>query len=177
MENGLDYQEIVRRAIRTASEPLPTLPFDSSSVFPLARRPGFRIPHSTRYVVDGMVVPPDDVRREIDACWTRNMETPNQDPRIKPKQQVPFSSKKELYRLWWVSGSLCNLSGVKGNWIENSPFKLCFDQKVPKSKGGDYLIGNLQIILSCENTAKWDYENGEAIEWMSGYKHYGGRDD
>ena len=170
MENGIAYQNIVRHAIRAAPETLPTLPFDSHSEFPLPHRQGYRIPLSNRHVVNGQVVPPPDVKFELDAIWKRNMETPNQDPRIKPKKQVSFCSKQELYRLWWVSANQCNMSGVKGNWNPNSPFKLCFDEICPKSTGGDYLIGNLQIILSCVNTAKWDYENQETKEWMAGYK-------
>ena len=171
MEHGVEYQNRLRAAIRAVPEPPhPVLPFDSASVFPLHHRQGYRIPHSNRHVVNGDVVPPKSVSDEIDSIWG-NMYQPNRDSRIKKvKRQVPVAFKQELYRLWWVSADLCNLSGVKGNWTPNSPFKLCFDEIRPKSKGGDYSIGNLQVILTCVNTAKWDYENQETKEWMAGYK-------
>ena len=105
MDNGAGYRLAVRNAIRAASTPLSTLPFNSMSVFPLVHRLEFHIPHSNRYVDGkGIVTPPDDVAREIDSIWA-NMYQPNRDSRIKKvKQQAPVASKQELYRLWWVSG-------------------------------------------------------------------------
>ena len=59
------------------------------------------------------------------------MKTPNAN-----KKQVSFRSKQELYKLWWLSGDVCNKSGVLGNWSVNSHLKMCFDRIYPGSLGG-----------------------------------------
>jgi hypothetical protein len=167
MEHGLDYQENVRDAIRSAEHPLPTLPFTASTIFPIPHREGYRIPHSEAFVINGIVVPPKDVADEIEAIWYRNMVTPNTG-----KKQVEYPPQVQpLFRLWWVSGDLSNLSGAEGSWVPNNYNKLCFDRILPGSKGGNYLIENILIILDAENSAKWDYPNEEATSWMAQYKH------
>ena len=94
------------------------------------------------------------------------MVTPNTG-----KKQVEYSILQDLFRLWWVSGDLSNLSGAEGSWVPNHDLKLVFDRIIPGSNGGSYLIENVQIILEAENSAKWDFPNEEAISWMAQYKH------
>jgi hypothetical protein len=159
MGNGLDYQQIVRRAIRDA--PPPPL---------MTERPPRRLT--------------DSDKRMINACWSNNMKNQR-------RGNVPYASKEELYLLAEKSGGICNLSGVHGNWEVNSPFKFAFDRIVPGFKGGKnlkeslekaskfslsppcvgtYQIHNLQIILSCVNTAKCAFNNEDIVQWLTGYK-------
>ena len=85
---------------------------------------------------------------------------------------MPQASKEELYALVWLQNNICNLSGVKGDWIPNSLFKLSFDEVVPRNpalktvQGGDYTLGNIQIVLVALNEMKWNYSNAAAIEYL-----------
>jgi hypothetical protein len=166
MEHGFEYQATVRQAIRSSPAPLPTLPFDQATIFPIPQQEGYRISHSDKFVINQIVVPPNDVADEIYKIWNANMVTPNTG-----MKQVKYPPIQDLFRLWWVSGDVSNLSGAKGSWVPNDYVKLCFDRILPGSKGGFYLIENIQIVLDAENSAKWDYPNEEAISWMAQYKN------
>jgi hypothetical protein len=86
---------------------------------------------------------------------------------------VPYASKEELYALVWQQSSICNLSGVKGDWKSNSLTKLSFDEIVPRNpaddevQGGDYTLHNIQIVLRAINEMKWNYSNEEAVEYLN----------
>jgi hypothetical protein len=86
---------------------------------------------------------------------------------------VKGCSVQDLYRLCWVSGDVCNLSGVAGSWEANSPLLLTFDRVMPGAKGGTYEWWNLQVVLVTANTAKWDFSLEEELEWMASYKRVG----
>lgn len=161
MENDIGYQQQVRRAIWAAPTPLPVSPW------PYIANSGYRRPHSDVYIVDGVVVPPTDVAAAIKAIHIR-MNRPNHDKRLKNKKvkQVDVDLQG-LFRIWWLSGDLCNLSGVKVSWESNDVWKAAFDRIVP---GGPYAADNIQILANCINTAKWDHSNDDAVDWMSNFK-------
>lgn len=167
MEHDLEYQSTVRQAIRAAAIPLPVSHSTATSSDTLDLSV-FRQPHSRQYLVNGRVCPPAGVIEAIRkihrymsnyAGWDKRLVTVKVQPEVSPLYS--------LYVLWWLSGDVCGISGVRGDWQANSPFKLCFDRVVP---GGSYKVENLQIILCCVNTAKWDHSDEETREWMRGYK-------
>ncbi|KAI8826485.1 hypothetical protein BJ741DRAFT_583718 [Chytriomyces cf. hyalinus JEL632] len=173
MVNDAIYQATICNAIRAAPMPVTIRPDLLNDVIAYART-SQRLPHDAHYVRNGVVTPPPAIMKAINEFWSRNIETPNDDPHLSgPKKLLAGCSKQDLYKLWWLSGGICNLSGVKGDWKQNSDFLLTFDRIVPGSKGGTYEWWNLQIVLVTVNMAKWDYSQDEAIEWITGYKKNG----
>ncbi|KAI8619186.1 hypothetical protein BC830DRAFT_1078704 [Chytriomyces sp. MP71] len=125
MENNAVYQATIRHAIRAASTPVAIHPDLLEDVVTFAR-------------TNWIVISPPDVKKTIDTFWTRAVENPDRDTRLnRQRAAVSFSSKQHFYRLWWVSGDIRNLSGIKGNWEENnSEFLLTLDRIVPGAKWG-----------------------------------------
>ena len=80
--------------------------------------------------------------------------------------------KRATKKLSGIGLTLCNLSGVKGDWNRNSLTKLSFDEIVPRNpadkdvQGGDYSLCNIQIVLVAINEMKWNYSNDEAIAYL-----------
>lgn len=145
MEGDLEYQETVRTLIRSAPIPLPLAasPEDDLSHF-VHPGPHFRPTHDMKYNRNGKITPPGDIKKSIDVFWTLNIETPNSGhfttnskKYIAKRMSIHRGcSKQELYKLWWLSGDICNKSGVKGDWVVNSHKKLTFDRIIPGARDG-----------------------------------------
>ncbi len=138
------------------------------SPWPYVAGSAFRQPHANTYIVGGNVVPPDNVKSTINAIYN-DMLRPNRDSRVKRIKTIDVTvDLQDLYRLWWLSADICNLSGVKVSWERNDTWIAAFDRI---NHGGPYALENLQIVANCVNTAKWDHSNADALEWIENFKH------
>jgi hypothetical protein len=173
IENDAAYQSSIRNAIRSVPMPVTIRPDTLDDVVAYAET-SERQPHHLKYVRNRIVTPPPKVKKALDAFWMSNIVTPKQDSRLsREKPKVNGCLLQDLYRLWWVSGDICNISGVLGSWEANSALKLTFDRIIPGAKGGTYEWWNLQVVLVAVNTAKWDFSQEETINWMETYKQAG----
>lgn len=70
------------------------------------------------------------------------------------------------------SGNKCAISGISGMWLSetSNPFYLTLDHIIPVSKGGSFLVSNLQITLHCLNQLKGNNSNTETIDFLNGFK-------
>lgn len=88
MENDDPYAQVVKDAIQTAPHPLPLAasPFDDLSSF---IHPGaaFRRTHHKKHNQNGKIIPPANISYAIDIFWDNNIDTPNNDPRLKKSKK------------------------------------------------------------------------------------------
>ena len=153
MEHDLDYQQNLKNLIHSSQNPLPIAasPLDDLSNF-VHPGPSFRPTHDNKFNKNGQIIPPDDIGKAIKLFWKTNVETmnnghsyTNSDAYINKRRENHVGcTMQELYKLWWLSGDICSISGAIGNWEVNSFAKLTFDRIIPGAAGG-----TTSLIKSC----------------------------